>query len=244
MRPIIKQTPIDLDTKLPISFSEYKQAKPYLIDQLGEYCSFCERQLDEDILAVEHIFHKDFYICLEKDWVNFLLSCGMCNSIKGTKNFAEILSFLPQIHNLLSYIDINDGFFVSVKPNLSSVETEKTIAFIKMVGLDRMYGHPQHTKGDKRYIKRSETYKKAKHKLLQYSEMSNKNKSAFLEIIIELAKATGFFSIWFIVFEAYPEVRQALIEAFEGTDNTCFDAANRYEPLPRFLDDSGLLLAQ
>jgi hypothetical protein len=31
---------------------------------------------------------------------------------------------------------------------------------------------------------------------------------------------------------------------YKGTDTACFDATNRYEPLPRFLNHGELLLAQ
>ena len=65
-----------------------------------------------------------------------------------------------------------------------------------------------------------------------------------IDIIVKLAKARGFFSVWYFVFVDFPAIRAALIQAFIGTDNSCFDTSNGYEPLPRFLNDGGLLLVQ
>ena len=56
MRPITKTTPID-ENNLPINFTQYQQARRYLIDNIGEYCSYCERKVAAS-LAVEHIIPK------------------------------------------------------------------------------------------------------------------------------------------------------------------------------------------
>lgn len=51
--------------------------------------------------------------------------------------------------------------------------------------------------------------------------------------IIDMAKAGGHRSIWFTIFQNHPEVLEKLISDFPGTASQCFDAANRYKPLPR-----------
>jgi len=61
----------------------YKQAKPCLIENLGPYCSYCERRIPAS-LAVEHLRPKILNPGLETEWSNFLLACANCNSAKGT----------------------------------------------------------------------------------------------------------------------------------------------------------------
>ena len=85
MRPVERgPRPNDPSTGLGRIFDEYGHARPYLIHQMGDYCSFCEMQLPA-ALAVEHIQHKDGKPGLEREWENFLLACPSCNSTKGTK---------------------------------------------------------------------------------------------------------------------------------------------------------------
>jgi hypothetical protein len=51
--------------------------------------------------------------------------------------------------------------------------------------------------------------------------------------IIEIAKNTGCWSIWFTAFAGYDEIRKLLISEFSGTCSSCFDSENHYEPIPR-----------
>jgi hypothetical protein len=44
------------------------------------------------------------------------------------------------------------------------------------------------------------------------------------ELVIEVAKSRGFFSVWMTVFENYPEVKKELIQLFPGTAICCFDS--------------------
>lgn len=44
-----------------------------LIERMGEYCSFCERNVSAG-LAVEHIRSKDTNEPLRNEWTNFLLA--------------------------------------------------------------------------------------------------------------------------------------------------------------------------
>ncbi|MEM7372885.1 MAG: hypothetical protein AAF587_29960 [Bacteroidota bacterium] len=63
---------------------KYREAKHYLITQMGPYCSFCG--LDISIGgAVEHNLPKSSYPERAILWSNFLLSCQSCNSSKGNK---------------------------------------------------------------------------------------------------------------------------------------------------------------
>lgn len=61
-----------------------------------------------------------------------------------------------------------------------------------------------------------------------------------LDVLLDLVKAYGYWSIWFTVFKTCDEVRAALINEFPGTAQGCFDAQNHYEPVarhPEYLSD-------
>ena len=73
--------PVDKGKKPEINFKRYQDAKPYLEERIGPYCSFCEMS----IRHVPEIEHKEAKsqggdILL---WENFLLSCKYCNTRKG-----------------------------------------------------------------------------------------------------------------------------------------------------------------
>lgn len=226
MRPIIKQTPINEQGNL-VTFSKYGDAKPFLVNQLGDYCSFCEKHNTRSALHVEHIYpkSKEEYAHLENEWSNFLLACVNCNSVKQTKDIAQLNPYMPHTDNLICYIEILEGGLIQVRENISEQEREKTIAFINLVGLDRI---PSHLEKDDRWQYRYETYNIAQRKLAKYE-----NQQTDIEDIIHLAQAKGFFSVWFSVFQAYNEVKSALINAFSGTAASCFDENNHYQPIPR-----------
>jgi len=69
-------------------------------------CAYCEKKLLDTPKHIEHYRPKDIYYWLAYSWDNLLLSCGSCNSFKGT-NF-EILNnrviwtdeTFENIHNL------------------------------------------------------------------------------------------------------------------------------------------------
>jgi len=80
MRPVIRG-----DNPTSEEFDDHKNARPYLFERIGPYCSYCERQLSHHA-HVEHIKHKDQYRELDGVWYNYLFSCSNCNSTKGTKD--------------------------------------------------------------------------------------------------------------------------------------------------------------
>ena len=70
------------------NYSPYNKAKMPLLGNLGWYCSYCEGTRFPNELAVEHIEPKGANG--EKTvWENFLVSCGICNSIKGYPEIHE-----------------------------------------------------------------------------------------------------------------------------------------------------------
>jgi hypothetical protein len=54
-----------------------------------------------------------------------------------------------------------------------------------------------------------------------------------VEDVMDKAKLTGYWSVWFTAFEGIDAVRSRLISDFPGTCADCFDAAHHYAPVPR-----------
>jgi hypothetical protein len=63
----------------------YRTARPDLVAELGEFCSFCELPIADHLLPVEHRAPKSLYPTYTVWWWNFLLACRDCNSKKGNK---------------------------------------------------------------------------------------------------------------------------------------------------------------
>ena len=82
----------DEDVRLVVQsdYADYRDAKNPLMANLGRYCSYCENDKDEEDLKVEHITAKSQGGPVTS-WDNFLLSCGVCNSVKLTKIIVNIL---------------------------------------------------------------------------------------------------------------------------------------------------------
>ena len=81
MRPIIKgDWPTDA-AGAKIQFNGWGEAKPYLIDNTGLFCHFCEMKLD-NTPAVEHVKPKALKHSpnLQNHWANLMLICDYCNS--------------------------------------------------------------------------------------------------------------------------------------------------------------------
>lgn len=49
--------------------------------------------------------------------------------------------------------------------------------------------------------------------------------------IIRTAKNAGFFSVWMEVFKEEPEMKNALLEAFPGTETRFFDLDGNVKPI-------------
>ncbi len=59
MRPVDKGSVPEEDGK-EVVFKKYNQAKGYLIERLGRYCSYCENSINAN-LALEHVLPKEHY---------------------------------------------------------------------------------------------------------------------------------------------------------------------------------------
>lgn len=207
----------------PQVFTDYKDAKPFLADQLGTYCSFCERRIPTN-LAVEHILPKDpalGYAHLRNDWNNFLLACVNCNSSKGTTVLTFPDYILPDRDNSFVSFEYLDNGDVEARGNVNTEAMAQNT--LDLVSLNKCE-HPSWNEkllfsALERAGQRVQAWGSAKEVRKYYDDGK-----ANAEVIAMLAGASGFFSIWMKAFENRPEVRRGIIEAFGGTAQDCFDA--------------------
>ena len=122
-----------------------------------------------------------------------------------------------------------------VFPNLNYSDdiNAKIEATWQLVGLNRHIdtsnaGFIKATNKDARWRHRREEWQQAERNKLRLVRV---NTPEVIELIIERALAKGFFSIWYTVFYDNPIVRRKLVEAFKGTDASCFN--DDYLPVHR-----------
>lgn len=213
MRPVDKSSYTTNQTE----YNPYGDAKPILIEAIGKYCSYCEREGFSSSLDVEHIEDKSTHQDKEFLWSNFLLACKNCNSIKGTKdiNFANIC--LPHIEDTYSPFEYLESGYIRIKNGVTEPTLTKATELINLVGLDRRPGHISYSSKDDRWQERKQAW-----------ELSEKYKNKYIigncdiETIIDLSLSVGFWSIWMNTFEDFPEVQQDLVDRFSGTNKTYF----------------------
>lgn len=240
MRPVIKYNVGDSVVLNDVTthvisedYNPYQSAKPVLIANLGQYCSYCEcgYYYARD-LAVEHVQPKglDQYKPLHTKWTNFLLSCDTCNGSdnKGAKDVVLDEVHLPHRNNTFLSLTYLPGGVVTVNPKLTGESRAHAENLWRLVGFDKT--PKQARSGDTRWRKRLEDWNIAEEFLLKYNAGQ-----VTKEVVLQIAQCRGGWSIWFTVFKGVDEVRKALIDQFSGTAAECFDAANHYEPILRNL---------
>lgn len=236
MRPVRKWSPTE-ECGIKANYPKYQDAKPDLCQNLGTVCSYCEKAYaDGRDLQVEHVQPKGFkdvdgkyiYAHLETAWSNFLLSCATCNGQdnKDTKDVVLGRCHLPHLNNTFLSLCYKAGGLVEVNPALQGFSAANARALLELVGLNK--GPKTSSTKDRRWYIRSEVWNKAKRYLEKYG-----NGQVDVETIVDLVKGYGCWSIWFTVFKGHDEVRKALIEQFPGTEISCFDPDNHYEPVTR-----------
>jgi hypothetical protein len=204
-------------------FDCYEDARPYLTDRLGAYCSFCEIRLPLG-LAVEHIRHKVGNPSLEREWTNFLLACPNCNSTKGTKidTQADVDAHLwPHADRTFEAFEY-DGGVVRVANQLSNEFETRAHATAEMVGLFRRPGYgmtreQDNRASDRRWLERMEAWDDA---IIARDDLHQCDTPEMRRQIVRSAQARGFWSVWMTVFADDPSMRDALCEAFPGTART------------------------
>ena len=124
----------------PRAYPRYQDAGPDLRARLGDYCSYCERQIETN-LAVEHIQPKSVMKALITDWDNFLLACTNCNSTKGDTLIKLVDYFWPDSDNTLRAFEYVPGGLIEPNPGLSQPMAVKAVATLTLTGLDRYPGN-------------------------------------------------------------------------------------------------------
>lgn len=222
MRPIYKG---DSPYK---TIENYQDAEPYLEERIGRYCSFCEMRVNNS-LAVEHKESKNSGGDLT-GWNNLLLACTYCNSRKGEKiKKGDLHKWIwPDQDNTFLAFTYEDAIPKLNESYLKTVSDDVRIcakAVFEDLALDyRPVKGKKNKYKDKRWLSRYQTLDVAKEVKNTWEVCQDKNVKALLKKnIIDMAIGYGFFSVWMMVFENEPEIRQALILAFPGTCKSCFD---------------------
>lgn len=211
-------------------FTHYRDAFPDLVSRLGLYCSYCERPILTQ-LAVEHIQPKGLpaYQPLQGRWENFLLACVNCNSTKKDKPVSLSDVLLPDRDNTLAAYLYSAGGEIQVSSQLNAHAQQLAQATLVLVGLDQRGQTIADANG------RLIALDRVKQRMLAWLNAdrakqllaSQPDNAAVAEMVVHLAQATGFFSIWMEVFRADPDMCRRLIDAFPGTRGSgCFDPQN------------------
>lgn len=212
-------------------YRPYNSAKRDLIEAIGPYCSYCERNI-EHAGAVEHKQPKGRKESqhLKYSWDNFLLGCINCNSIKGSKevNDSNVADFVwPDVDDTYHMIQYDPVTLMpSPADNLNEKDKERVSRLIELVGLDRAVPKEGSLTYEKASDTRVEVRKKTAEEARSYKEMYlnllEEAKPAFISILEILVRKSGCWSIWMHELEDIPEIRTALLRCLPGTRTDCF----------------------
>ena len=206
----------------PRVFGDFHHARADLIARLGEYCSYCEMQLDSS-LAVEHVQPKKgpgAQPHLALAWDNFLLGCTNCNSTKGATPILLDDYYWPDRDNTLRMLVYEVGGIIRPHPDLTPEEQDRAQRTIQLVGLDKTPLNDPEAK-DRRWNNRREAWDMAQR---AHRRLARQDTEHMREQIIDTARSNGYWSVWMTVFADDADMRQCLIAAYPGTASACFDA--------------------
>lgn len=242
MRPLDKGlNPVDAAGD-PITVGNYTYWRNLLIDKIGYYCAYCNMPLSHS-LQVEHVVPKNppagYTVGDPLAWDNMLLACGPCNNAKSNKPVDFVTYYFPEEHNTHIPFRIRTNTagtaaFVVPAAGLDAYQLAKAQATIKLTDLDTTDQRKNIV--DIRWKRRNDAIKAVSGVFDMYVELktlASFDATANGIRIAEIAKSTGFFSLWFEYFENEPEVIQQLILVLPGTAAICFDAAHNYQPAHR-----------
>lgn len=211
-----------------VKISDYAEALPYLEERIGLYCSYCGFPI-KHVPEVEHISAKSEGGD-RTAWSNLLLGCKYCNTRKSKKvtPLNKNAYLWPDQYNTAiayQYTDsipkVNEETLIQLDP--SGEYLKKAENLFGLLALDHIPGPGEK---DRRFQSRFEVYTTAMNTLQHWKKMRTSKEDTvrpFLDTTIELAKYSGFFSIWTMVFTDEPVILRALLDAFPGTDRTYFD---------------------
>ena len=148
---------------------------------------------------------------LEEEWTNFLLACVNCNSTKRDRNNSRDGYLWPDEDNTWAAFEYLPEGIVRVAGSLPEHERARATRLSELVGLERRPGRgPRAT--DLRWRKRREAWRVACYARQRYQEDPD-----IVDLVIILAKAIGFWSVWMTVFAEHSEVCNRLQQVFPGT---------------------------
>ena len=212
MRPVEKGN-IPQMNGIDIVFAEYTEAREFLIQRVGDFCSYCENQITN--LAVEHIQPKARHPHLRLEWTNFLLACTNCNSIKNQQQDDNIDYYWADTHNTSLLFEFHPHGALSLSSNLhNSINHQTAQDTMLLTGLNRFGTAASYA--DRRWIKRAEAWSKANDTFLRFY-INNNRPQDYIPSIVAAATSHGFWSVWIKVFFNEQAVKTALINAFNGT---------------------------
>lgn len=213
-------------------YQAYPDALDDLAARLGLYCSYCEQPISH-APEVEHVQPKSLVPALATAWSNFLLGCKTCNTIKGKQPVTPTTTAFPDQDNTFRALTYLPDAQITVQSTMPRQQTDLIQATIDLVRLDR---HPTNRlqrdrpgRRDKRADFRKDVWDEAVRTLDYYQQ--EPNNPVLSDMIIKLAQAKGFFSVWMTVFQDHPAMLNRFIAAFPGTDRASFDA--RGHPVQR-----------
>lgn len=227
MRPVEKGAcPINKKGK-KVVFSKYKQARRYLIDRIGEYCSYCERKIESG-LAVEHVQPKDSHKHLELEWDNFLLGCTNCNSTKGKTDVVLSDYLWPHLDDTFSAFIYDGSGIVRVNAQQSEALKIRAQRMIDLCGLAKVQpktnSRQWETASDRRFEHRIQAWREAEKTVQTYRRANPMVRERLVSLIETIVVNQGFWSIWMHAFKDFKEVQGMLIENFPGTRKVYFNS--------------------
>jgi len=194
---------------------------------------------------VEHIQPKGLgkYAHLETSWENFLLACVNCNSAKGDTDVEPVNYYLPDRDNTYVPFCYLESGLVEPSNTLGMDERAIAEATIDLVGLNKNFEDDDELliAAIDRFAQRAAAQKLASDSLRDYEQAPIPQVHALL---VRLACASGFFSIWMSTFSAHAGMQHAFIDGFSGTEKGCFDPMTAHpisprNPVPPNLVDGG-----
>ncbi|MCP4702748.1 MAG: HNH endonuclease [Gammaproteobacteria bacterium] len=218
--------PVDKGDTPQQQYTNYQNARPELLERMGQYCSYCEVIIPA-YLAVEHVRPKREHPELELDWHNFLLACGNCNPIKGRTNVKLTDYYWPHLDNTFRAFLYKAGGLVKVNDALNASERAKAQNTLNLTGLQKKAGN-EYTASDRRWVNRRDAWKKAQR---AKQRLANNDTEEMREEIAEHAHSKGFWSVWMTVFQQDSDMLNRFIRMFPGTCLSCFDREGW--PVPR-----------
>lgn len=216
--------PVDKGQAPDVVLKKYQDAEPYLEKRIGPYCSFCELP----IRHVPEMEHKEAKSQggEELSWDNFLLSCKYCNARKGTTvKQGNLGNYLwPDTDDTFHAFDYEKELPCVAEAYLKKRNDGSYQRAQNLLSLVKLDHRPSLGSKDKRYFARNEARNYAGICKAGWNKMADQNdRQTYLKMIIMLAKASGFFSVWMSVFADDETVRTELLNSFEGTRKEFFD---------------------